>query len=91
MNSRPALRAASGRPPARQRHDGHRAAGLARSRGWTTASRPEQPCTRPAASLAGYVAARRTTRNARDLRPCPLTRLTNKVVLEGLLSKEGQG
>jgi hypothetical protein len=27
-NSRPALRAASGRPPARQRHDGHRGAGL---------------------------------------------------------------
>jgi hypothetical protein len=26
-NSRPALRAASGRPPARQRHDGHRGAG----------------------------------------------------------------
>jgi hypothetical protein len=27
-SSRPALRAASGRPPARQRHDGHRGAGL---------------------------------------------------------------
>jgi hypothetical protein len=27
-NSRPALRAASGRPPARQPHDGHRATGL---------------------------------------------------------------
>jgi hypothetical protein len=27
-NSRPALRAACGRPPARQRHDGHRGAGL---------------------------------------------------------------
>ena len=27
-SSRPALRAADGRPPARQRHDGHRGAGL---------------------------------------------------------------
>jgi hypothetical protein len=27
-NSRPALRAASGRPPARQRRDGHRGTGL---------------------------------------------------------------
>jgi hypothetical protein len=32
--SRPALRAASGRPPARQRHDGHRGTGLALQSSW---------------------------------------------------------
>jgi len=33
-NSRPALRAAYGRPPARQRHDGHRGTGLTLHGGW---------------------------------------------------------
>jgi hypothetical protein len=31
-SSRPTLRAASGRPPARQRHDGHRERGLPQAR-----------------------------------------------------------
>jgi hypothetical protein len=35
-NSRPALRAASGRPPARQRHDGHRGTGPTLHSGGTT-------------------------------------------------------
>jgi Glyoxalase-like domain len=38
-NSRPALRAASGRPPARQPHDGHRVAGLTLTRGDRTRRR----------------------------------------------------
>jgi hypothetical protein len=38
-NSRPALRAASGRPPARQRHDGHRGPPHPPNR-WRRSSRP---------------------------------------------------
>jgi hypothetical protein len=36
-NSRPALRAACGRPPARQRHDAHRGTGLTLTPGEVTA------------------------------------------------------
>jgi hypothetical protein len=40
-SSRPALRAASGRPPARQPHDGHRGAGLTLHPSQYTARRAE--------------------------------------------------
>jgi hypothetical protein len=51
-NSRPALRAASGRPPARQRHAGYRGAGLTLHLDGTNASRTSRTTSevgRPAA------------------------------------------
>jgi hypothetical protein len=44
--SRPALRAAGGRPPVRQRHDGRRATGLTDKPRRMTAAPPSQPYTR---------------------------------------------
>src|SRR5215213_1941959 len=51
-NSRPALRAASGRPPARQRHDGHRGTGLT-----------HHPAPNDASSLSRAVLTGRPTRS----------------------------